>query len=287
LTLNLRILVLLIVGALAYLAGCKPRPNQSKKETIVAKVYDFELKLSEIQKALKGKYEADDSVQVFAEYRQSWIREQTLLHKAKEILTDFEKEKSDLLIQYYNDLLLHELHEKLLQQRLDTSVEEVAIEKYYKKNRRNFELKENILRLQFVKLQNHLVDSEKLWKIFLANDPDEMEDLAQLSELGGGYFFSDDTTWLTFNDILKEIPIVTYNQENYLNNNKYIRLVGDGFTYFVHILEFKVKNNLSPLEFERGRIKNIIVNKRKVELLQLMENEIVEEAYQNLKIETF
>ena len=280
------LMITLCAGLSGSLFGCKP-VTERVQEVVIAEVYESKLTLEQAQKALAGNYSSEDSIAVFQEYTASWIREQTLLHKAKEVLSESEKDYSDLLRQYYNDLLLHQLHEKLLQQRLDTSVPQDDIENYYIKNKQNFELKENILRLQFVKFQNPLLEEDDLWNKFVKGLPNDLDGLAKLAELSNGYFFSDDTTWLAFNDILKEIPIITYNQENFLNNNKYIKLVGNGYTYFVHILEFKVKNNISPLDFEREHIKNIILNKRKVELLQQIENEIVEEAYQNQKIQTF
>ncbi len=276
-----------ICGLFLAFSACVEKRDGSPQKEVIASVYETELTLEDARTALMGNYNIDDSTEVFMEFIREWIREQTLLHKAKEILTDYEKDKSDLIVRYYNDLLLHELHEKLLQERLDTEVVDQAIEDYYVKNKQNFELKENILRLRFVKFKNPLVESEELWNKFIQGDPDDIDGLAKLAELSGGYYFDDDTTWLTFNDILKEIPIITYNQENYLNNNKYIKLIDQSYTYFVLIKEFKVKSSASPLEFERERIKNIILNKRKVELLQLIENEIVEEAYNTQKIITF
>ena len=100
-------------------------------------------------------------------------------------------------------------------------------------------------------------------------------------------YFYQDSVWLSFNDVLKEIPIITYNQESYLNNHRMVRLDEKDNSYFVEILDFKIKNSISPFEFEKARIKAIIIHKRKVELLQLIEREIVEEAYLNNKIEKF
>lgn len=261
-----------------------PTVNDSDKDPVLARVFDTELKKSEAIKALKGTYDAEDSVRVFLEFTESWIREQSLIHKAKLELTNFEKNKADLIIKYYNDLLVYEFQEKVLQQRLDTAVSGAELTDYYQKNQQNFELKENILRLHFAKIPDPLPNGDKLWKKFVNGDPRDLDAIRQLVERTGGNYFNDDSLWLTFNDILKEIPIVTYNQENYLNNNQFIKLVDNGYTYFVRILEFKVKNNISPLEFEKPRIRNIILNKRKTELLKLIEDEIVKEAYSEGKV---
>jgi len=59
------------------------------------------------------------------------------------------------------------------------------------------------------------------------------------------------------------------------------------YSYFVEILDFRIRNSTSPYEFEKPRIKNILLHKRKVELLQQIEDEIVEEAYRDLKVKTY
>jgi hypothetical protein len=45
--------------------------------------------------------------------------------------------------------------------------------------------------------------------------------------------------------------------------------------------DFRIKNSLSPLEFEKGKIREIILNKRKIILIKKREREIIEAAYSN------
>lgn len=272
---------LMLVGCARFQESGKPQDD------VIASVYDVKLTRSEAEKAIGNRYTAADSADVFREYTNTWIREQTLIQKAKDQLSESEKDKSDLIIKFYNDLLIYELQSKLLQERLDTNVSEEEVVTYYEKNLQNFELKENIVRMNFIKFGPEIDDIEKLWSLFKKGDQNDLMGMRRLAELSGGTYFTGDSIWLAFTDILKEIPIETYNQENYLNNNNYIQLVVNGYTYFVHIIEFKVKNNISPLEFERQRIIHTLVNKRKVELLQQIEQEIVEEAYKNKKIKIF
>ncbi|MBI1306560.1 MAG: hypothetical protein GC181_08095 [Bacteroidetes bacterium] len=269
--------------------SCLPpkKDDGHKKDRILAKVYDQPLYESEAMKALYGKYTREDSATVFYEFIQLWIREQTIIQKAKQVLTDFEKDKADLVLKYYNDLLVYELQQKMVAERLDTTVDEGEISEYYENNKENFELKENILRLKYCKLKEPVADLEKLWRLFISQDADDQLILQYHVNENEGYFQTDDSTWYSFNDVLKEIPIITYNQESYLNNNKFIRFSDNGYSYYVHILDFRVKNNSSPLEFERQRIRDIILNKRKVELMQQIEDEIVEQTYKAQKVEIY
>lgn len=254
---------------------------------VVATVGTNTLHLSTVLKHIQTLPHQGDSAQMVDSYIQEWIRETVLIDKAHDLLSEAERDKSDLVSRYYNDLIIFELEKKLLSEKLDTSVNDAATLAYYESNRKNFELKENIVRLRFFTIPEDIKNHDKLWARFVLGGEKNMNLLSRVCDLSKSNYFYNDSVWLSFTDILKEVPIQTYNQENYLNNHRYVRLKENNYSYFVEILDFKIKNTISPYEFEKERIRDIIIHKRKVELLQQMENEIVEEAYRNNKIETF
>ena len=55
--------------------------------------------------------------------------------------------------------------------------------------------------------------------------------------------------------------------------------------YFVNIKGFKIKNSLSPLSFEKENIRNIILNRRKLELISKMKEDVYNEAVKNKEFE--
>jgi uncharacterized protein Smg (DUF494 family) len=57
--------------------------------------------------------------------------------------------------------------------------------------------------------------------------------------------------------------------------------------YFVNIKGFKIRNSLSPLGFEKENIKNIILNKRKLQLITKMKEDVYNDAANNKKIEIY
>jgi hypothetical protein len=87
-------------------------------------------------------------------------------------------------------------------------------------------------------------------------------------------YYLDDQNWLLFNDILKEIPIATYNQEEYLKNNRTIEIQDSTYSYLMNIKGFMIKEGLSPLSFEKKNIRDIIMNKRKLKLIEDMQKEV-------------
>lgn len=279
--------IFIVAAATLIWAACSSDKGANPSGKLMASVYGEELYASEISAALGSISSQRDSNAAVKEFVNAWVKRQVLLHEAQEKLSDEEKDKSLQLDQYLNDLLVYELEQKIIGQKLDTAVSDLEINRYYNNNRSNFELKENIVRMIFFKLPSDLPKIDKLWSQFQKGRKEDLEELTLTAVETGGNFFRDEDVWLSFNDLVKEIPINTYNQENFLNNTKLIRLNDNKFVYFVKILDFKIRNSASPLEFERDKIKNIILNKRKVSTVQRYEEELIRKGEENNKIKKF
>lgn len=246
--------------------------------TVIAKAGKSLLLLEDIPSYLLENVSGTDSVQVIQNFALQWIKRQVLVLNARKHLSEKEKDKSKELEQYLQDLLIFEYQSKLMNQLLDTQISSQEVEDYYQLNKDNFELTENIVRLIFFKLPLSLKSRDRLWADFRKGRSQELEKLSLLAAKNGGNFYLDDNNWLRFSDILKEIPIVTYNQELFLKNNEWIRLSDDEFDYFVRIAEFRTKNSVSPFEFEKERIHQILLNRRKLDLMDNMEKKMLKSA---------
>ena len=100
-------------------------------------------------------------------------------------------------------------------------------------------------------------------------------------------YFLDNETWVLFNNLTKNIPIKTYNQELFLKNNRFIEITDVPYHYLINFIDFKIKESISPLSIEKENIRRIILNKRKMELIKNMENEIFDYALKNNKFEIY
>ncbi|MFZ9956575.1 MAG: hypothetical protein ACO3E1_10695, partial [Flavobacteriales bacterium] len=55
----------------------------------------------------------------------------------------------------------------------------------------------------------------------------------------------------------------------------------------VTFTDFKIKDGASPLEFEREKIKRIILNQRKIKLMEEMEKSVYDEAVKDGEVEEY
>lgn len=280
----------IICGCLLFLtfSACQKKSNTSDaSERVIARVYDKYLYATDIRNLVPKGVSKNDSLTIIRSYVQNWIQQQSVLKRAEDNLEEERKNVDKKLEEYRNSLISYIYESELIKQKLDTSISNEDIEKYYNENQNNFQLKNNILQVLYFKLP---ITSPKLPKVKGWFRSTNAKDRKQLEEycyqFATDYYFNDEE-WLLFDDLLKKIPIKTYDQEQYLKNNRYIEIPDSTHIFFVNIKGFKIKESLSPLNFERENIWNLIINNRKLELIREMEKDAYQDALQKKEIENW
>lgn len=257
--------------------------NSKKDDAILATAFDYTLYQSDIKGIVPEGSSKTDSISIIKNYINNWIKQKIVLHKAEKNLNSDQKDFTQQLEDYKNSLIIYSYETKLINQLLDTNISNEEIEKYYNENSENFLLKDNIIKVNYVKLEINSPMKAK-FKNLVFSKKDDNGDKNQLVDLCTKYavnFYLDDDAWLLFDDLLKEIPIETYDQEAYLKSNRTIETKDENFYYLINIKDFKIRESTSPISFEKENIKNIIINKRKLELVQNMHKEAFDQAVKN------
>ena len=91
-------------------------------------------------------------------------------------------------------------------------------------------------------------------------------------------FDNFNNNWIYFSEILKAVPVDVNNPENYLRYRKTIETEDGSFTYLVNIKDYKLIGEVAPLEFVSDNIRSIMLNKRKIQLIQKLESNIYNDA---------
>ncbi|MFC2102560.1 hypothetical protein ACFLS7_06155 [Bacteroidota bacterium] len=276
---NSLFIILLFLSSCSYLHKEGDRP--------LARVDDDYLFESDLAGMIAPGTAATDSLILTRNYIDSWIKKKILIHQAEMNLTEDQLDFSEELEDYRNSLVIFAYENTLIEQRLDTVVSEDEIEAYYQENENIFVLKNNIVRLSYVKIPLDSKQIRKLRRYFYSDDPKDKEEFADLCDKYSTQYFVDDQTWLIFDDVLMEIPINTYNQEEFLRYRRTFEMQDSLYLYLMKFRDFKIKESSSPLQFEKERIKSIILNKRKLTLLNTMRQDVYNDALQKNTIETY
>lgn len=262
--------------------------NSDKSEDrVIARCFDYNLKLSEVKYLVNEKSSPLDSIAIVKNFIDNWTKQMAVLAKAEQNLSDEQKNVENELKEYRNSLIVYKYEKELIRQQLDTAITDEEIEKYYKNNPRNFELKNTIVKAFYLKVGK---DAPKLTEVKKWYRSTKAEDRIALDEycfqFGEDYILGDDD-WMSFDLLLKKAPIKTSNVESFLRNNKYIETADSLHNYFIRINDYKFQGSLSPLEFEKDNIKNLILNQSKLSLIKEMELDAINNALKNNEIEVF
>ena len=271
-----------------FILSCKYVTKENTVERKeVARVYDLYLYEDDLAEIIPSGTAEEDSVLMARNYINNWVRQHVVLHKAENNLSDREKQVEKQLSEYRNSLIRHIYETELIRQRLDTNVSEEEIETYYKNNPRNFELRDNIIKAIYIKTKSNAPKLNKLRQWYKSNDNKDRMALEEYCHQFAIDFNLDDDSWVLFDELLKKVPIKTYDKEEFLKNNRYIEITDSNETYFINIKGFMIKQSLSPLSFEKDNIRAIIINRRKLELVKEMEKAAFDQALKNNDFEIY
>lgn len=276
-------ILLLVCCGLLLLAGCG---NANSDDVVLAKVYSHELLASDVEGLVDDEMLPDDSAAVVDNYINQWVMQMVLLEKAESNVTrDFQKE----LQNYKNSLVIYEYEQQIVRQLLDTNVSDQDIEDYYNSHKDDFLLKSSIVKAIYVKLDKGSIHVNRFKRLMQRDDFDDADivEVQQLAERNAvsGYF--DVNTWITFFKLRQEIPINTYNEELYLKNTHNILIDDGSFIYLARIMDYKITDQISPLELEADNIKTIILNARRLEILESMQKDLLYEAETSGHVELY
>ncbi|MBN8702938.1 MAG: hypothetical protein J0M08_07730 [Bacteroidetes bacterium] len=280
--LNLLMLFFVLAAASCSLENSRKSTNSGK---VVAKAYDDFLYESEVLPLVTSASSRKDTVDFINSYADRWVKQQILLRKAEQNLSEEDKDVSAQLEDYRQSLVIYKYENQLVHQKLDTVISAGEIEEYYNQNSQNFELKNNIIKVVYVKVSKKAPDLTKLKNWYKSDVEKDIKQLEDYCRKYADNYYLDDNTWLLFADILKEVPIETYNQELFLKNNRFVEVQDSLNLYLLNIKGFKIKNSISPLAFEKENIKNIIINRRKIELIEKMKEDLYKSINVSKEIE--
>lgn len=279
-----------ICGCLLFLlfSACGNKTTSTdNSERVIARVYDKYLYAADIRNLVPKEVSKNDSLTIIRSFVQNWIQQQAVIKRAEDNLDEERKNVDKKLEEYRNSLITYIYESELIKQKLDTSISNEDIEKYYKENEQNFQLKNNILQVVYFNLPQTAPKLQKVREWFKSSNAKDRKLLEEYCyQFATDYYFNEEE-WVLFDDLLKKIPIKTYDQEQYLRNNRFIEIPDSNHIFFVNIKGFKIKESLSPLNFERENIWNLIINKRKLELIREMEKDAYQDAIQQKEIENW
>ncbi len=276
-------LVLILTGLFS---GCN-KTAEVTEDPVVAEVGTKKLFESDISSVVPAGTEKEDSLLLVNDYIKKWVKTELLVQKAEENLSIDQKNMQREIEEYRNSLIIYKYKNELMKQRMDTSVTDEQIDEYYFNNQENFNLSSNIVKAIFIKIPNEFANPRQLKN--LCNDTSEeglnvLKDYCLQYAKGFDIFIDN---WVDFDVVLKNIPKEIDNPEQFLSHNNQLELKDSNYYYLVSIQDYKLKNEIAPVEYVKGNIKNLIINRRKIEFLKQVEDNVYTEGIRKNKFKIY
>jgi hypothetical protein len=268
------LLFLVIVGLLS---GCN-RSSENKNVKPVARVFNNYLYSSDLSGVIPKGISVTDSASVAKDFIEKWIRNQLLLNKAEINLTDAEKDVKLQIENYRSSLLIYAYQQSYLRQKLDTVVSDKEIEDYFNENRSNFVLGEPLMKGFFIKVPVNAPDISKLRKWYRSNDTESIKNLEVYCFNNASVYDHFNESWVNLNEVLRMMPANSGSYETSLQYRKYLETNDKDYFYFLNVKEIAPEGTVSPFELVKNDIHYIILNKRKIKLINELESNIYSDA---------
>jgi hypothetical protein len=260
--------------------------NESRKP--VARVNQSFLYLDELQGIVPKDATAADSAARISSYVTSWIRKQLLLNEAAKNIDINEAEVERRVEEYRYSLIGYEFQNFYIKKNLNDSVSPAEIAAYYKTHLDNFVLKQNIVQGTYIKVPKTAPRIQRIKPLVFSNKAKDMEELKSYCLSFSAEYQLPDSTWIELDKLVANSPMATIPDKiQFLRNYRYYETNDQDFLYFLKVDAFKIADNVSPVEFVESEIKNIILNKRKVELAKKLEDEVYENGAKRKEFEVF
>lgn len=254
----------------------------------VARVFEKYLYQQDLVGLTPGNLSYADSIKRVESYLKNWVKKQLLISEAANRIEFNEADIQRKVLDYRYALMVYEYEKFYINQELSKEVTDEEIEKYYNENLQNFELKQNIIKGIFIKISNLAPNIQKARRLIKSRKPKDRDELKSYCFQFATSYSLEDSTWVNFDEVIQNTPLISIpNKVQYLKNNKYIETEDDNFRYFFNIYEYRISEDISPLEFVRDDIENIIINKRKIELAHQLEEDIYKRAKKNEDFEIY
>ena len=249
----------------------------NEESNAVARVGEDFLFVSDIEDQIGPN--GSDSIQITRRTINEWAEELLYLKKAEINLSSREKKGLEELVSTYrNDLYVKTYKDKAIQSQLDSIVEKEEIESYFEQNKLNFKTNKDLMRGRYVRVRNENYNLRSIRKSIRRFNEDDKVFLDSIALQFTTYSLND-SIWVQASQFLNRLPSISERRyKNFLKNDTFFELQDSLEVYLVVVEEVVLRNDLAPLDYVAPTLKQILINKRKLELMRQLDREIIEEG---------
>lgn len=254
----------------------------------IARVNDIILYEKDITGLVNSSAQNGDSANIMTQYIDSWIKKQLMISRASK---EIEFNRADIerkVLDYRYALMAHDFEKYYINKNLDKEIQPEEIEEYYEDKFENFVLRQNIVRCLFAKIPKQAPQINTFRNQIRSYPKSGIEEIQSYCYRFAIKSSLEAELWLNFDEVIANTPLVSIQDRvTFLKNNSFIETSDEEHHYYIRLLDYKISNQISPLEFIRDDIENILINKKKIQLRKTLEDEVYKEAKEKNEFEIY
>lgn len=276
-----------VLFAFFILTGCEFF-QQKDLRIPIARVNQSYLYKEDLKDLLPENLSKEDSSLFVSNFIKNWATEQLLLDQAKINLPNQQQSDFDALVKDYRNELYSEAYKDLiLSRKMDTVIQQHELEAYFEEHRNNFKLNQDLVKFRYIYLNDKFPKLDKIKKqLERFNEEDKKELEKEILKFKA--YSLNDSVWVSSRDFYNQLDILK-KQENkdFLKDGNFLQQADSLGVYLVNIKQVLLRNENAPLEYAKPTVKQILLNRRKLELSKDFEKEITKDALKNNKFEIY
>ena len=269
------------------LISCNFFKPEAKPEA-VARVNDSWLFREDLKDLVPAGTSKEDSAVIVKNYIDRWASQKLLINAAEVNLNEDKKAEFDQLVKQYKiDLYTKAYIEEIVKTTVDTAISNEELNAYYIANKENFRTNGVLVRLRYIHLPK---DNPKFETIkakffdFRKSDKKFWDSYAlQLKS-----YVLNDSIWVDMGQVYSRLPFINPdNRDKFISAGKSIQHPDSTDVYLVKIVNVIDRNQVTPFQYLMPTLKEVILNKRKLELIKKFEKDITDDAIKDNKYEIY
>lgn len=233
---------------------------------------------SDIEKIIPPHISAEDSAALARQYIDSWALKKLMLLKAEEQLSPEDKDVAQQLEEYKSQLLIFRYENKIVEERLDTSITQKECEEYYRKNADRFRTENGLARARIVKVDKSSPNLQIIRKLISGRDSSDMARLRQVAKVSAYSLGDFDGRWVDLSFLAREMGTDLGTMQLRAGSGGHYETTDSLFTRILQISDYVAPGGEAPFEYCRGKIREMLLAVRKRRLLNDLHKEIFNNA---------
>ncbi|CCZ48257.1 MAG TPA: peptidyl-prolyl cis-trans isomerase [Mediterranea massiliensis] len=273
-----------LLGLMMLLAGACGKPQYDHKGRTPLVELDGNFLYQEDLAAVQPVGQSKDDSLLFAEhYIRNWAEDILMYEKAQNNIPD-NAEIEQLVKNYRKALIMHVYQQSLIQEKLAEEITEADLQTYYDTNKDVFKAEVPLMKGLFIKvpLTSPGIGRVRQWyKDERQSAVEHLEKYSLQNAVKYEYFYDK---WIPASEILSLMPLREEKVDAYFAKNRHVELKDTAYWYFLNVSDYIPTGGQEPYEAARSAVSEMVVNRKQVEFLNQVKDDLYKEAVEDGKL---